>query len=193
MAQFEIEVECFLGMSHCGGMMAENKGAVELSDEDVATLVSLIREKKTDDIEELELEEKYPEIYEKLYDAYSEIADDAVDDHWYWRLFCSGEFEYDVDDLIDYCKEHHGFSSEYDYLCDCDEDEIKEGDPRYDFEVLENFDIWFGNLMERLTLAERRKIFEGPLAMELGEYGADPDDYEIKIPKGILELVRSDW
>ena len=43
--------------------------------------------------------------------------------------------------------------------------------------------------MERLTFAERRKIFEGPLAMVLGEYGADPDDYEIKIPKGVLENI----
>ena len=40
-----------------------------------------------------------------------------------------------------------------------------------------------------MTLAERRKIFEGSLAMELGEYGADPDDYEIKIPKGVLENI----
>ena len=41
-----------------------------------------------------------------------------------------------------------------------------------------------------MTLAERRKIFEGSLAMELGEYGADPDDYEIKIPVAIVGIAR---
>ena len=39
------------------------------------------------------------------------------------------------------------------------------------------------------ALSFKLEIFEGPLAMELGEYGADSDDYEIKIPKGVLENI----
>ena len=51
MALFEIDVECFLGISHCGCVTVENHGTVDLSDEDVNLLVALIRDKGTDNVE----------------------------------------------------------------------------------------------------------------------------------------------
>lgn len=199
MAQFKIKVECFLGMSHCGSVSVDNEGTVELSDNDVATLVSLIREKKTDDIEELELENKYPEIYKKLFEAHAEIADTIVDDHWYWEIFCSGDIGYDVEKLMDYCKDHHGFVSQSDRLWQLDdEEEIEdedyeddEADYEYDKEKeIDEFLDWFHDLMGDLSLAERNEIFTGPLAMELNDYGASPDEFEVKIPTEIVGMAK---
>ena len=82
---YSIETDVCLGMSHCGSVNAEGSGYVDLSDEEVKILVDLIREKGTTDVEEMELEELHPEIFEKLDDAYREVASDAEELHWLWE------------------------------------------------------------------------------------------------------------
>ena len=70
MALYRIENDTCLGITHSGGAVnVESEGYVELSDEEVAKIVDLIRQKGTTDIDELELEEKYPDIYEKRREA----------------------------------------------------------------------------------------------------------------------------
>ncbi len=47
MAEYKIECEQFLGFSHSGSVYTSGESTVELSDEEVATLVQLMREKNT--------------------------------------------------------------------------------------------------------------------------------------------------
>lgn len=70
MALCDIETEQSLGMSHYGPVSAEGVGTVELADEEVQTLIQLIREKGTTDVEQLGIKEIHPEIYEKLRKAF---------------------------------------------------------------------------------------------------------------------------
>jgi hypothetical protein len=56
MAEYKIECEQFLGFSHSGSVTTSGESTIELSDEEVATLVQLIREKGTTDVGELGLE-----------------------------------------------------------------------------------------------------------------------------------------
>lgn len=58
MALYRIENDTCLGITHSGGAVnVESEGYVELSDEEVAKIVDLIRQKGTTDIDELELED----------------------------------------------------------------------------------------------------------------------------------------
>lgn len=57
MALYSIENDICLGISHSGAVNVESEGYVELSDEEVAKIVDLIRQKGTTDIEGLELED----------------------------------------------------------------------------------------------------------------------------------------
>ena len=100
---------------------------------------------------------------------------------------------------MDYCKDHHGFVSQSDRLWQLDdEEEIEdedyeedEADYEYDKEKeIDEFLDWFHDLMGDLSLAERNEIFTGPLAMELNDYGASPDEFEVKIPTEIVEMAK---
>ena len=56
MALYSIENDTCLGISHSGAVNVESEGFVELSDEEVAKVVDLIRKEGTSDIEELRLD-----------------------------------------------------------------------------------------------------------------------------------------
>lgn len=55
MAKNNIECEQYLGLSHSGSVTTSEKSTIELSEEEVPTLVQLIREKETTHVEELYL------------------------------------------------------------------------------------------------------------------------------------------
>ena len=76
---FNIFIERSLGFSHSGEVCVSGDGSVELTDEEVKQLIELIREKGgVTDVDELVLEERYPENYKKLDDACYEIASYAI-------------------------------------------------------------------------------------------------------------------
>lgn len=189
MPVFDIEVDCCLGMSHCGGVMADNKGTIELTDEEVSLLVALIKEKGTAEIDRLQLEEALPEIYEKLRDAYQDLANDAVDDHWLWGYYyeCYGEVD-DFDTLLKHCYENCGFEfwpDEY-FVDDYDEDgfspKLREAESKAFYE-------WLPFYLKSLSCKERVRFFINHMNYELEEYGASEDDYEIAIPKAIVAMA----
>ena len=130
MALYSIESEQCLGMSHHGAVTVNGESAVELSDEEVDILVKLIKEKGTTDVEELDLENLYPDIYEKLDDAYRDMAYNAEELHWLWEGYNNGYFEYDTVELMNYCERELGFKFEYDekdYYLD-DPEDLEEGE-----------------------------------------------------------------
>ena len=131
MALYSIESEQCLGMAHFGGAVTVNgESAVELSDDEVNILVQLIKEMDTTDVDELDIATSHPALYEKLDDAYRQMAYDAEELHWLWEGYHNGYFEYDTDKLMSYCERELGFKFEYDekdYYLD-DPEDLEEGE-----------------------------------------------------------------
>lgn len=186
MAEFNFSCTIFLGFSHCGEVTADGKGTVELSDEEVAALVVLMREKGSTDVNELNLEEVYPEIYEKLDDAFRDAAWTATLDHWYTTGFYEGVYEYDVDVLMEYCEYNCSFVFEYDesdYLDDDGEvDEDAVWDAKYDA-----FMEWLEPYIENLNPEERIAFLQEHMNAEV-ELSEDELDYEVDIPEDIKNM-----
>ena len=80
--KFDIENEICLGISHSGAVMTEGTGILELDDNEVSLLINIIKEKKNCDVDELEIEESHPDLYEKQRQAYYDMAYKAEELHW---------------------------------------------------------------------------------------------------------------
>ena len=80
--KFDIENEICLGISHSGAVMTEETVILELDDNEVSLLINIIKEKKTSDVDELGIEESHPNLYEKLRQAYYDMAYKAEELHW---------------------------------------------------------------------------------------------------------------
>ena len=66
MAIYYFTDEVSMGFSHCGEVMADLEGQIELTDEEAAQLVALMQETKSSDVAEMGLEQRYPDLYERL-------------------------------------------------------------------------------------------------------------------------------
>ena len=194
MAKFSIECTQSLGMSHHGEVIAEGESTVDLTDEEVKTLVKLIREKDTTDVDELELEENYPDLYEKLQDAYRAMAYRAEETHWLWEGYNNSYFEYDTNELMDYCEEELGFTFEFkpeeeldDYeLEDYNEDPESFEDVIYDAKC-EAFYEWLDEYVHSLSDDEACSFFVEHMNADLS---LDNVSYEVGIPAAIIEMAE---
>lgn len=173
MALYSIYNDTCLGWSHWGPVNVESDGFVELSDEEVTKIVELIRKEGTSDIEGLRLEEVYPDIYKKLDDAFYKMAYDAEEKHWLREGFLNGYFDYDIDELMAYCKENCGF--EYD-------DEEEDEDLEYDY-----FDSWLKDYVLSLNDEEAREFLKNQMDADVN---MDDVEYEITIPEEIIEMAK---
>ena len=165
----------YLGFSHCGSVSTTAQGEFEMPDDYVETIVALIREKGTADIEELELEESHPEIYEFLNENINEIYQHAEEAHFIREGFSMSEcYEYD-DDLIDYCERKLGFEYE------CDEDEDYD-----DYERRSQFESWICDYVETLTDQQLVDFFYEHIN---NGFDYDPCEFEISIPQQIIDMA----
>ena len=185
MALYSIENDTCLGISHSGAVNVESEGYVELSDEEVAKIVELIRKEGTSDIKELRLEEIYPDIYKELDDAYYKIAYSAEEMHWLWEGYYDGYYEYDDEELIAYCAENCGFNFEYN-----EEDYIKEGELDEDtlyYDKIDAFKEWLDDYVNGLDDKDVKDFFYNHMKADL-----NPDDiaYEVAIPEEIIEMAE---
>ena len=170
MAEFNFSCTIYLGFSHCGEVTAEGKGTIELSDEEVAALVVLMREKGSTDVNELNLEEVYPEIYEKLADTCDSVAwnvalaEAARDAHYY------DEDDTFLDKLQEYCE------SEYNY-------DESQGD----------FRRWFTLLIQSWSSSQICNLYNKAgieLCWDILEFdGIETCDYEVTLPQSIVSMV----
>ena len=195
MALYSIESEQCLGMSHHGAVTVNGESAVELSDEEVNILVKLIKEKGTTDVEALDLENLYPDIYEKLDEAYSDMAYRAEEIHWLWEGYNNGYFEYDSEKLMDYCEKELGFEFEYDvkdYYLD-DPEDLEEGEePEIDEDMLEEdksdaFSEWLDDYLSDLSDDEARDFFYNHMDADLNMDGVE---YTVGIPDAISAKAK---
>ena len=194
MALYSIESEQCLGMSHHGAVTVNGESAVELSDEEVDILVKLIKEKGTTDVEALDLENLYPDIYEKLDDAYRDMAYNAEEMHWLWEGYNNGYYEYDVYELMNYCEKNLGFSYEFkpeEYFDEDDLEYYKEDPESYEDEIeeakSEAFSEWLDDYVSGLDDDEARDFFYEHMDADLN---MDNVEYTVEIPQAIINKAK---
>ena len=195
MALYSIESEQCLGMSHCGAVTVNGESAVELSDEEVDILVNLIKEKHSTDVGDLDLETLHPDIYKKLDEAYSDMAYRAEEIHWLWEGYNNGYYEYDTDELMNYCESELGFEFEYDvkdYYLD-DPEDLEEGEePEIDEDMLEEdkwnaFSEWLDDYLSDLSDDEACDFFYNHMNADLN---MDNVEYTVQIPEAIIAKAK---
>lgn len=188
MAKYTIECEQFLGMSHSGAVTVNGEGTVELSDEEVTTLVELIRQKGTSDVEELDLESSHPDLYAKLDKAYHDLAQHAETMHWLWEGYENGYYEYDEDELMDYCERELDFTFEYDEDDNLDDDaELDDDDDEQYYAKLRAFRSWLDDYLHSLSDDDAASFMEEHMDADIN---MDYVDYTVSIPKAIIQKAK---
>ena len=186
MAEYKIECTQFLGFSHSGSVTTSGESTIELSDEEVATLVQLIREKGTSDLAQLDLETSHPELYAKLDEAYHDMARHAEYMHWIWEGYNNGYYEYDEDELMNYCERECGFSFEY------DENDYLDADGNFDEEDMgyaksEAFHEWLDDYLYGLSDDDAATFMCDHMDASVD---LDDVDYEVAIPQAIIDKAQ---
>ena len=194
MALYNIESEQSLGISHSGEVTVNGESAVELSDEEVDILVRLIREKQTTDVDQLGLEVSHPTLFNKLDQAYHDMAYDAEEMHWLWEGYYNHYFEYDEDELMDYCEKNLGFSFEFkpeEYFNEDDLEDYKESPDSFEYEIYEEknrvFSKWLDDYVNGLSDDEARRFFYDHMDANLDMDGVQ---YTVGIPQAIINKAK---
>lgn len=183
MALYSIYNDTCLGWSHSGPVNVESDGFVELSDEEVTKIVELIRKKETSDIDELRLEEVYPDIYEKLDNAFFKMAYDAEEKHWLMEGFLEGYYEYNTDELMAYCEENCGFVYE-------DDDEDATDDDDEDYAKIDYFkNYWLNDYVSSLNEEDAIKFLKEHLNADVN-MDDDEVEYQVAIPQAIIKMAE---
>lgn len=170
MAQYEIKFNRPDSWSYAeeAGEIPVESTTVELSDEDVQTLVYLMQEHNSYNVEEMNLEERYHDIYNKLNEACESIATNAV------IAETLRDAHYDGDDywdrLYEYCETHCGYN-----------------------ESLGNFNRWLDKYVSNLNSKELRNLYNKAnidLWDEVLNFdGMEIGEYEVTIPQSIVAKV----
>ena len=184
----DIDCEVFLGYSHHGSVCADGKGTVDLSYREVKSLVALIKEKGTSDINELGLKEIYPEIYKKLDEAYYKMSYDAVERHWIWEGFHEGCYEFDTEELIEHCERECGF------VFAPNEDDYRDEDGNLDELLYEEdkLEAFFGDWLEAYTDTLDNDQLKDFFYEHLNASVCMDEEvqYEVQIPEAIIAMAE---
>lgn len=187
MALYEFNTTIYLGWSHSGEVSSTGKGTVNLSDEEVAILVSQMKEYGSQDYRELKLSSKYPNLYNKLRRTYRKVAYETEELYWLIDGLDVGEYEYDEIELMKYCAENCGFDQfecdEYDDDFDGDEEETYES-------AFEAFCPWLKEYVKTLKYEEAIHFFHDIMKVEM-EFDDSyfSNSYSTILPKEITDLA----
>lgn len=172
MAQYEIKFNKQDGWSYENPEIPVESGFVELTDEEVDILVNLMKQGNTYNVEELNMEELHPDIYDKLVETCDSVAfnvalaEAARDAHYY------DEENTFLDKLQEYCER------EYDYD-----------------ESLGDFRRWFYLFIQSWSCNQVCELYNKAgveLCWEILNFnGIEPYDYEVTIPQAIVAKVFS--
>ena len=171
-------------------MSTSGESTIELSDEEVATLVKLIQEKNTTDVNELGIAASHPELYAKLDKAYHDMACQAEYVYWIWNGFDNGYYEYDGEELMDYCERECGFNFEFiegDYL---DENgEIDEESKEY--AKSDAFRDWLDDYVRSLSDDDLIKFMREHMSDQIDLDEVDNSlEYTVDIPEDIIRKAK---
>ncbi len=190
MALYDFETTVYLGWGHSGEVSNTGTGQIDLSDEDVDLLVSLIKENRTSDFRKLKLSRRYPKLYNKLRRKYRKLAIETERHHWLIDGLDEGEYEYDEDSLMEYCMENCGFTlSEdyYDYEDEEDDEAVQEENHEF---ALDEFRMWFSDYVRGLNHKDADYLLceVGGIEMEFDEVDFC-NNYSTELPEAITKLA----
>ena len=174
-------------MSHCGEVTADGSGMVEFTDEEVALLVQMIRHYNCTDLEGIDLENAYPEIYAKLEQAHRDAAYQAEYMHWLKEGYDEGYYEYDQEELMSYCEEECGFCFEEEPEDFMDED----GDfdeEAYEESKYDAFVEWLDDYIYSLDDEEFVDFLVNHMNAEV-DMSSWSEDYTVSLPPAIIEMA----
>jgi hypothetical protein len=190
----------------CSYTIADAYGEFEMPDEYVETLVALIREKGTTDIDELGVYTSHTAIYELLREEINSIRYDSACDHEMREAIFNAECEWDVDtdELIDYCRQNCGFTDSYfdeedeeDLGFDDDDDDGDFGEEAYaeaqrerEEEFRDRFWAWYRHYVATAPYEDISDLFyelyDTECECDFG-FGYDTDPF---IPQQIIDLAN---
>ena len=180
-----IDEDLCLGYSHSGSVCANAYGEFEMADADVETLVALIREKGTTDINELGIEQSHPTIYDLLEKEIYKIYQIAVTAHFI-REVIDDYFEYD-DGVIDYCIQKYGFNP--DEECedeDYEDEEYEDEEEEYEAKLHSRFVNWISFYASTLSDKELVDFNSDTVNIAVDFYA---DEFALEIPRQIIDLA----
>jgi hypothetical protein len=206
-----VDEKLFLGYSHSGSMWTHAHGEFEMADADVETLVALIREKKTTDINKLGINKSHPAIYKLLCEEINSIRCYSACDYELRKAIFNAECEWDVDtdELIDYCRQNCGLKNSefyeiYEEYFDSDDDDDEEDD--FDEEAYvevhkkrgkdfyDCFWAWYRHYVDTAPYEDIDELFH---ALYDPDYKCDfsfeddfDDDTDLFIPQQIIDLAN---
>ena len=181
---FVVKTKVFIGVRCFGAAVTKTGEAIlELTDEELKALVDLINETETTDVEEMELEEKLPEIYDKIDEANLKAACIAEEDHWLEDGWGNPDV-FEPTDYLEYAEKELGYKFEYNPEDYVDEDGELDEDTLED-EKIENFQEWLTNYKDALQGEERRDFMRQFINVEI-----DDVDYKITIPQEIIDMTN---
>lgn len=189
---FNISTESCLGYTHYGDVTVNGKGTVELTDEQVQTIITLIRENGGEtDIDALNLKESCPEIYDVLYEAFSDVAWKAAYNHWVIEGYDCNYYDTPLGESIAICEESYGF--EYDgpeEKEDEKEEDVEEDDEDIDDEDIDDdkadaFFAWVEEYRKTLDEDEEAEFLAHAFCLEPE---VDTPEFEVVIPEEIIKM-----
>lgn len=173
MYTYEIYTEICLGFSHCGGEYCDGSAQITLTDEQVATLRSIMEKAYAEgkdlnelDLRDTDLEKENPELYKLIYDAYYDCAYEAEYEYWVVEGYHRSEVLDGIDweHARDICKERYGYNPqdvEAEYYGYDDLDESEEGEADEVEEVAAEYDKKFQNwFMDNIAYSDKVVDFE---------------------------------
>ena len=190
MALYNIESENVLETPHTGDTTINGERAVELSDKEVDILVKLIKENESTDVGNLDLENLYPEIYEKLDNAYRDMAYKAEEIRRLWDGYYNNCYEYDFFDLMDKKKKNLGFTfyvNLKDFFDDEDLENLEACEEIIDDAKSEAFFDWLCDYIEDLSDDEAREFFYNHMNAKVN---MDNVEYTVGIPQAIINKAE---
>ena len=187
MMEFKIYKDVCLGFTCWGGAVDScGESTLELTEEEVDSLVELIERKGTADMEELELEVALPEVYAKLDAACLQAARNAEEDHWLEYGWENPDCGFDYVSAMKLAEEEYGYKFEYkeeDFLDGdgvLDEDAVEEAQ-------MEHFCEWLTEYKDSLNGEKKREFMRRFVDVDVENV-----DYEVEIPEDIVSMCDID-
>lgn len=171
---------------------------VELSDDEVKDIIELIHETDTTDVEDMQLQERLPEIYNKLEDACWTAAIGEARAIHVKDGYHNNYYEYDIDDVRNYCEINCGYEFKFDkskYLNieKCEDDDFEEDDDdifyRIKSDMNDDFEEWLNEYIESLPNSKAAVFIERNMEGDT-ELQGDEFEYEVELPPAIIEMAE---
>ena len=170
MAQYKIEFNRYDGWSEQDGEIPVESAFVELSDDEVQALVDIMKKEGTHDVAELDLEELYPDVYEKLAETCDSIAWDIAVAEAIREVHYYDEEDTFLDKLQEYCEMEYGYDE-------------SQGD----------FRRWLSNYIASWSCKELESLYESAeidLFWDIISYdGIETYNHDVIIPQSIVAKV----